>query len=69
MKTPHRKLYVRASGGPTEIGDPADHRTLSPDEAYVMALCGGSPEPIHDAATALPAIEMVEKIQQNARWE
>lgn len=63
------ELYVRAAGGPTENGEPADYRTLSPDAAFVMALCGKSPEPIHHAATALPAIEMVEKIQQNARWE
>jgi predicted dehydrogenase len=63
------ELYVRPTGGPTEPGDPADHRTLSPDEAFVIALQGGCPEPIHDAATALPAIEMVEKIQQSARWE
>lgn len=63
------ELYVRPLGGPTEPGDSADHRTLSPDEAFVLALRGESPDLLHDAATALPAIEMVEKIRQGARWE
>ena len=66
------ELYVRPVDGPTEIGDPADYRTLSPDEAFVSALSGSennAPDSLHDAATALPAIEIVERLLTDARWE
>lgn len=63
------ELYVRPAGGPTERGNSADFRALTPDEAFVAALRGENPPPLHDAATALPTVEIVERLFQTARWE
>ena len=63
------ELYVRPSGGPTEPGDPAGFRALSPDEAFVAALNGENPPSLHDAATVLPTVDIVERLFQGARWE
>jgi predicted dehydrogenase len=70
---PH-ELYVRPAGGPSEDGDPALYRTLSPDAAFVAALRSGrsfgpdtAPD-LYDAATAVPVIALVERIFQSASW-
>lgn len=70
---PH-ELYVRPVGGPSEQGDPALFRTLSPDAAFVAALRSGrsfgpdtAPD-LYDAATAVPVIALVERILQAAVW-
>jgi predicted dehydrogenase len=68
------ELYVRPAGGPTEIGDPAAYRTLSPDAAFIAALRsdrGFGPDSsgeLYDAASALPVVALVERLLQTAEW-
>ncbi|MDX1933905.1 MAG: Gfo/Idh/MocA family oxidoreductase [Capsulimonadales bacterium] len=68
---PH-DLYIRPEGGPTEEGDPARYRTILPDAGFVAALRGteraGEGRELYDAATSLPAVALVERIFQVARW-
>ena len=71
---PH-DLYVRPPGGPSEAGDPAAHRTLSPDAAFVAALRSGrgfgpdTGRDLYDAASALPVVSLIERIQTEAVWK
>jgi hypothetical protein len=68
------ELYVRPAGGPTENGDPALYRTLSPDAAFVAALRSGrsfgpdTATDLYDAASAVPVIALVERLLQTAEW-
>jgi len=71
---PH-ELYVRPTGGPSEIGDPRQYRTLLPDAAFVAALRSGrsfgpdtTPD-LYDAATAVPVVALIERIFQSAAWQ
>jgi len=67
-------LYVRPAGGPSETGNPATFRTLLPDAAFVAALRSGrsfgpdTAEDLYDAATALPVVELVDRIYATAVW-
>ncbi len=71
---PHQ-LYLRPPGGPSEIGDPATHRTLSPDAAFVAALRSGrsfgsdTARDLYDAASAIPVVALIERIQAEAVWK
>lgn len=68
------ELYIRPEGGPSETGDPAAYRTLSPDAAFVAALraphaFGANDAPnLYDASTAVPVVAAVEQIYQQASW-
>ena len=70
---PH-DLYLRPPGGPSEIGDPAAHRTLSPDAAFVAALRSGrsfgpdTARDLYDAASAIPVVALIERILSEAVW-
>jgi predicted dehydrogenase len=70
---PH-DLYLRPAGGPSEAGDPAGFRTLLPDAAFVAALRSGrsfgpdTAEDLYDAATALPVVDLVDRIYATAVW-
>ena len=70
---PH-DLYVRPPGGPSEPGDAAKHRTISPDAAFVAALRSGrgfgpdTARDLYDAASAIPVIALIERIQKEAVW-
>jgi hypothetical protein len=67
-------LYLRPAGGPSEAGDPALFRTLLPDAAFVAALRSGrsfgpdTAQDLYDAATALPVVELVDRILATATW-
>lgn len=68
------ELYVRPAGGPTENVDAAPYRTLSPDEAFIAALKEGrdfgsnTPADLYDAASAVPVVDLVERIYREAVW-
>jgi predicted dehydrogenase len=68
------ELYVRPAGGPSEIGEPAQYRTLLPDAAFVAALRSDqsfdrdSIAQLHDAASAVPVVAVIERIFQTAVW-
>lgn len=67
-------LYLRPTGGPSESGDPAAFRTLLPDAAFIAALRSGrafdadSALDLYDAETALPVVELVQRVQSVATW-
>jgi predicted dehydrogenase len=67
------ELYVRPQGGPTELGQSRNHRTLLPDAAFVAALRSGrrfdrGERDLYDAATALPVVHLVERLYREAVW-
>ena len=65
---------MRPEGGPSEIGDPANFRTLLPDAAFVAALRSGrsfgpdSAHDLYDAITTIPVVALVEDIYRTAVW-
>lgn len=69
------ELWVRPAGGPTETGDPRVLRSPLPDAAFVAALRSGrsfgadSAPDLHDAASSLPVIALIERIYQEAVWK
>ena len=68
------ELYVRPLGGPSESINASPFRTLSPDEAFVAALeeggpfGDGTPANLYDAASAVPVVDLVERLYRDALW-
>ena len=68
------ELYVRPVGGPPETIDAAPYRTHSPDEAFIAALQNGGPfgrdvpANLYDAASAVPVVDLVERLYRDAVW-
>ena len=78
--SPH-DLYIRRSDpdgepgtGMTEVGDPHPYRTLSPDAAFVAALCSGdaagdvADNDLYSAVGAVPVVDLVQRIYREAKW-
>ncbi|MBC8141297.1 MAG: Gfo/Idh/MocA family oxidoreductase [Armatimonadetes bacterium] len=69
------ELYLRRAGGESEFQDAVPFRVPLPDAAFVEAIRVGrsfatpdSPNDLYDAATAIPVIDLTERLYRNAVW-
>ncbi len=70
------ELYVRPAGKISQIQDAVPFRSPLPDAAFVQALQAGrsfadepSSNDIYNAATAIPVIELTERLYRGATWK
>ena len=69
------QLYLRCAGQASVSQDAVPYRTLLPDAAFVEAMRVGrsfaaspSADDLYDAATAIPVIDLTERLYRTATW-